>query len=110
MLGLRKATPMSGVIVAAAVAVGLSGFGPFPPTSAQAASKGTLTIKVTGLPKGTPPVSVSCRDSVDPGGFYTFTMTTNGSGYAFTQNQCYSGDHPDHWVIAGGVASNHVQW
>ena len=55
-------------------------------------------------------VSVSCRDSVDPGGFYTFTMTTNGAGGAFTQNQCYSGDHPDHWVVAGGVESNHVQW
>jgi hypothetical protein len=55
-------------------------------------------------------VSVSCRDSVDPGGFYTFNMTTDGAGNAFVQNQCYSGDHPDHWVVAGGIESNHVTW
>lgn len=55
-------------------------------------------------------VSVSCRDSVDPGGFYTFTLRTNASGYAFTQNYCYSADGPEHWVVAGGVTSNRVRW
>jgi hypothetical protein len=60
-----------------------------------------------------PPVSsvtVTCHDSVDPQGFYTFTLVTDASGAAFTQNQCYSGDGPDHWVFANGIQSNHVTW
>ena len=55
-------------------------------------------------------VTVTCHDSVDPQGFYTFTMQTDGNGSAFTQNQCYSMDGPDHWVFANGVESNHVSW
>lgn len=55
-------------------------------------------------------VSVSCRDSVSPGGFYSFSLGTDGSGHAFTQSYCYSGDGPDHWVVANGVESNHVAW
>lgn len=55
-------------------------------------------------------VDVNCFDTVDPQGFYPFTMRTDGSGYAFTQGQCYSADGPDHWVIANGVESNHVTW
>lgn len=55
-------------------------------------------------------VSVSCHDSVDPGGFRTFALTTNGSGHTATQSGCYSGDGPDHWVIANGFQSNHVSW
>jgi hypothetical protein len=37
-------------------------------------------------------------------------MATNGSGAATTASECYSGDGPDHWVIAGGAESNHVVW
>jgi hypothetical protein len=55
-------------------------------------------------------VSVTCYDSVSPAGFYTFNLTTDGSGTAFTQSYCYSGDGPDHWVVAGGVQSNQVSW
>lgn len=55
-------------------------------------------------------VSVSCRDSVDPGGFYTFGLGTDGGGNASTAAYCYSGDGPDHWVVANGVESNHVAW
>lgn len=55
-------------------------------------------------------VSVNCRDSVDPGGFFTFGLVADGSGHAYTENQCYSGDGPDHWVVANGVESNHVTW
>lgn len=55
-------------------------------------------------------VSVSCRDSVDPGGFYTFTLQTDTNGQASTAGYCYSGDGPDHWVVANGVESNHVAW
>ena len=55
-------------------------------------------------------VSVTCYDSASPGGFYSFHLTTDASGAAFTSSYCYSGDGPDHWVIAGGVASNHVAW
>jgi hypothetical protein len=55
-------------------------------------------------------VSITCFDSASPGGFYTFTLTTNSVGGASTASYCYSGDGPDHWVIAGGVQSNHVTW
>jgi hypothetical protein len=55
-------------------------------------------------------VTVICYDSVSLGGFYTFQIATNGSGGAATAAQCYSGDGPDHWVVANGVESNHVAW
>lgn len=56
-------------------------------------------------------VGLNCYDSVSPGGFYPFSLTTNASGAASTQSYCYSGDGPDHWVIANGrTASNHVSW
>jgi hypothetical protein len=55
-------------------------------------------------------ISISCRDSVSPSGFYSFKLTTNGSGQAFTQSYCYTNDGPDHWVIANGIESNHVAW
>lgn len=55
-------------------------------------------------------VGVSCHDSADPGGFFSFALATDGGGNAFTESQCYSGDGPDHWVIAGGVESNRVRW
>jgi hypothetical protein len=56
-------------------------------------------------------VSVSCRDSVSPGGFYTFSLSTDASGHGFTQSYCYSGDGPDHWVVINGsIESNHVSW
>lgn len=55
-------------------------------------------------------VSISCRDSVDPGGFYSFSLTTDASGSASTHSYCYSADGPDHWVVAAGVTSNRVTW
>ncbi|HET8658238.1 MAG TPA: hypothetical protein VFM55_04470 [Micromonosporaceae bacterium] len=55
-------------------------------------------------------VTVTCHDSVDPGGFYTFTLRTDGNGYAYTASYCYSADGPDHWVKANGTESNHVTW
>lgn len=56
-------------------------------------------------------VAISCRDSVDPGGFFNFDMRTDASGSGFVQNECYSADGPDHWVVADGqYVSNRVQW
>jgi uncharacterized membrane protein YgcG len=55
-------------------------------------------------------VSITCYDSVSTGGFYTFSLSTDGSGNASTASYCYSGDGPEHWVVAGGVESNHVSW
>ena len=55
-------------------------------------------------------VGIECYDSVSPNGFYSFSLTTNSSGSASTASYCYSGDGPDHWVVAGGVQSNHVTW
>ena len=55
-------------------------------------------------------ITIVCRDSVDPGGFFTFTLTTNGSGHAHTSSQCYSNDTGDHWFTANGISSNRVYW
>jgi hypothetical protein len=66
-------------------------------------------ITLSGFAANTP-VTISCRDSADPGGFYTFSLTTNSNGQASTQSYCYSGDGPDHWVVANGIESNHVTW
>jgi hypothetical protein len=55
-------------------------------------------------------VNVTCMDSADPGGFYSFSLKTNGSGSASTSSYCYSGQGPNHWVVAGGVQSNIVVW
>lgn len=66
-------------------------------------------VTLHGFP-GNSNVGVTCHDSVDPQGFFTFVMHTDGAGSAFTQNQCYSADGPDHWVRANGIESNHVRW
>jgi hypothetical protein len=55
-------------------------------------------------------VPITCYDTVSPGGFYSFSLATDGAGNASTSSYCYSGDGPDHWVVAGGVESNHVSW
>jgi hypothetical protein len=55
-------------------------------------------------------VSITCYDSVSPGGFFTFALGTDGAGHAQSAAYCHSPDGPDHWVIAGGVSSNHVTW
>jgi hypothetical protein len=65
-------------------------------------------ITLNGFPANSA-VSLNCYDSVSPGGFYSFTLTTNASGSAYTAGYCYSGAGPDHWVIANGrVESNHA--
>ncbi|WP_433532724.1 GDSL-type esterase/lipase family protein [Micromonospora sp. CA-263727] len=55
-------------------------------------------------------VTVTCRDSVDPGGFWNQTFVIGGDGRASDTTLCYSADGPDHWVTGGGVESNHVSW
>lgn len=66
-------------------------------------------VTIRGFTSGSQ-VSVSCHDSADPGGFYTFTLQTDASGSASTSSECYSNDGPEHWVNAGGVESNRVRW
>lgn len=66
-------------------------------------------IRLSGFAAGKA-VTVTCHDSIDSGGFFTFTMTTDGGGNAYTESQCYSADGPDHWIRADGVESNHVAW
>jgi hypothetical protein len=80
-------------------------------TQGPAVSSGVYRYAVTlsGFPANAT-VSVECYDSVSPSGFYHFSLATDASGNGFTQSQCYSGDGPDHWVVANGVTSNHVQW
>jgi hypothetical protein len=66
-------------------------------------------VSLVGYPASSA-VAITCRDSVSPGGFLTFTMTTNASGDATSTNGCYSGDGPEHWVTALGNESNRVSW
>jgi hypothetical protein len=54
-------------------------------------------------------VSITCYDSASPSGYYTFALTTDSNGSASTASYCYSGAG-DHWVVAGGIPSNHVTW
>jgi hypothetical protein len=55
-------------------------------------------------------VVLICRDSVDPGGFKTFTVQIAAAGAATVEQACYSGDGPEHWVTADGRESNRVTW
>jgi lysophospholipase L1-like esterase len=66
------------------------------------------SITVSGFPVDTD-VSVTCYDSVSPGGLETFTVTTGPLG-DFSATACYSADGPDHWVVVDGIESNHVTW
>jgi lysophospholipase L1-like esterase len=67
------------------------------------------SVSLSGFGAGSA-VTVTCRDSVDPGGFWSQTFTVDGAGNAGDSTLCYSGDGPDHWVTGGGVESNHVSW
>lgn len=88
-----------------------------PPPSAQISlSQGApapagywYDTRLSGFSPGSS-VTVTCRDSADPGGFYSQTFTIDGAGQAADSTLCYSGDGPDHWVTGGGVESNHVRW
>jgi hypothetical protein len=67
------------------------------------------SVVLSGFAPGSS-VAVTCRDSVDPGGFWDQTFTIGGDGRASDTTLCYSGDHPDHWVTGGGMESNHAVW
>lgn len=55
-------------------------------------------------------VEVTCHDSVDSAGFYTRVLTVDSSGAASDPQFCYSGDGPDHWIVADGRESTRVAW
>lgn len=72
--------------------------------------KEPYAIFLTGFAPNTS-ISVTCYDSTRPSGFHTFTLHTDASGSANSDNDCfYAGNRTDHWVIAGGVESNHLFW
>jgi hypothetical protein len=97
---------------------------PTKPTPTGAAVKGAQSILSRGDPadfgywysitliafRPDSAVSVVCRDSVDPNGFKTITMTTDDHGSAGNGRACYSGDGPEHWFTADGLESNHLTW
>ena len=66
-------------------------------------------ISLSGFPANTTVIG-ECYDSVSPGGFHAFKVSTNGSGAGSTSASCISGDGPQHWVTANGVSSNLVAW
>jgi hypothetical protein len=66
-------------------------------------------VSLVGYPPSSA-VAITCRDSVSPAGFITFTMHTDGSGDATSTSGCYSGDGPEHWVTALGNESDRVSW
>ena len=77
---------------------------------AQTGSAGYYySVAITGFSPNSS-VSLACHDSVDPQGFVTRSLTTNGSGAASSSTLCRSSDGPDHWVTGDGVTSNVVSW
>lgn len=89
---------------------------PPPPAASIRLTKGAAapagfwySVTLAGFSPGST-VTVTCRDSVDPQGFWTQSFVMNSSGQGSDSTLCYSGDHPDHWVTGGGVESNHVTW
>lgn len=42
--------------------------------------------------------------------FRTFQLRTDGTGYAFTDTSCFSGEGERHWVEVGPYASDDVEW
>ncbi|SCL56439.1 hypothetical protein [Micromonospora chersina] len=66
-------------------------------------------ITLSGFPANSQ-VALTCHDSVSPEGFFSFSLITDESGWAFTERQCYSADGPDHWVTADGLESPPVSW
>lgn len=79
-------------------------------TQGGAAVKGYwYSVSLKNFPAGAS-ISMSCFDSVSRSAFRTFNLTVDGSGAASSHSQCYSGDGPDHWVLANNVESNHVSW
>lgn len=67
------------------------------------------SVTLSGFSPGSS-VTLTCRDSASPNGFYNQTFAINSAGGAGDSTLCYSGDGPDHWVTGGGVNSNHVTW
>lgn len=67
------------------------------------------SVSLSGFAPGTS-ITLTCRDSVDPQGFWSQTFAIGSSGSAGDSTLCYSGDGPDHWVTGGGHESNHVTW
>lgn len=67
------------------------------------------SVSLSGFSPGSS-VTLTCKDSVDPGGFWNQSFTIDGNGNAGDSTLCYSADGPDHWVTGGGVESNHVTW
>jgi hypothetical protein len=67
-------------------------------------------VSLSGFP-GNSTVTLECYDSVSPAGFYAFSLKVQANGMASTQSYCYSGDGPDHWLVANArVESNHIAW
>lgn len=68
------------------------------------------SVTLSGFSPGAQ-VTVTCRDSVDPGGFFNQTFTISAAGTASDTTLCFSADGPDHWVTTNtGSESNHVNW
>jgi hypothetical protein len=76
---------------------------------ARAPSGYWYSVSLSGFPRGAR-VALTCRDSVDPGGFFRRTVVVGRDGQATTARLCYSGDGPDHWVTGAGIESNRATW
>jgi hypothetical protein len=66
-------------------------------------------VALVGFPALTR-VSVSCRDSQSPAGFYTFGIRTDSAGNALTSSECYDATGIAHWVVVDRQASAQVRW
>lgn len=67
------------------------------------------SVALSGFAPGSS-VTLTCRDSADPQGFYTETVKIDGDGRTSNSTLCYSADGPEHWVPDDGVESNRLTW
>jgi hypothetical protein len=67
-----------------------------------------VSVTVTGL-QPTTAYTATCNANDSPG-FYSYSLTTDGTGSSRTSS-CFYG-FPGHsvWVVVGGVESNHLMW
>ncbi|MFN3217996.1 MAG: serine/threonine-protein kinase [Acidimicrobiales bacterium] len=56
-------------------------------------------------------VTLTCRDTGAPGGFWNKQIRTNSVGSYTDRQLCYSGGGPVHWVTSNdGIESNRLNW
>lgn len=85
---------------------------PPPPSPTITITRSTGTWFAVSLANFSPRqgVTLTCRDSVDPQGFYTESVTVSSTGSYSDTQLCFTSDGPEVWVTSNtGVRSNTIR-